>query len=99
MRLLCLLSPALYHGGADRQFVSAAPNEALTPGRSRAAAKLPEGFSVRAVATGLDDAGQPVGMSFDARGRRWVLQYLRYTALRGLKAVTQRSVLVPFTTR
>jgi putative membrane-bound dehydrogenase-like protein len=54
--------------------------------------KLPDGFTVRAVAT-EPMIRQPVSMSFDARGRLWVLQYLQYPNPAGLKAVKQDQYL------
>ena len=53
---------------------------------------LPEGFSVRAVAT-EPMIRQPLSMSFDNRGRLWVLQYLQYPNPAGLKAVKRDQYL------
>ena len=54
--------------------------------------KLPDGFSVRCVAS-EPMIRQPVSMSFDERGRLWVLQYLQYPNPAGLKPVKQDQYL------
>jgi putative membrane-bound dehydrogenase-like protein len=54
--------------------------------------KLPEGFSARCVAH-EPMVRQPVSISFDTRGRMWVLQYLQYPNYAGLKAVKQDQYL------
>jgi putative membrane-bound dehydrogenase-like protein len=54
--------------------------------------KLPPGFSVRVVAA-EPMVRQPVSMSFDERGRLWVLQYLQYPNYAGLKPVKQDQYL------
>jgi len=66
--------------------------DALTPEEAVKRFKLPEGFSVRCVAN-EPMIRQPVSMSFDARGRLWVLQYLQYPHYAGLKAVKQDQYL------
>jgi putative membrane-bound dehydrogenase-like protein len=66
--------------------------DALTPDEAVKRFKLPEGFSVRAVAT-EPMIRQPVSMSFDAQGRLWVLQYLQYPHYAGLKPVKQDQYL------
>ena len=66
--------------------------EALTPEEAVKRFKLPDGFSVRAVAT-EPMIRQPVSMSFDSRGRLWVLQYLQYPHYAGLKPVKQDQYL------
>jgi putative membrane-bound dehydrogenase-like protein len=66
--------------------------DALTPEEAVKRFKLPDGFSVRAVAT-EPMIRQPVSMSFDARGRLWVLQYLQYPHYAGLKPVKQDQYL------
>ncbi len=67
---------------------SAQPRGALTPEEAVKKFTLPEGFSVRCVAS-EPMIRQPVSMSFDSRGRLWVLQYLQYPHYAGLKPVTQ----------
>lgn len=54
--------------------------------------KLPPGFTVRVVAH-EPMVRQPVSMSFDERGRMWVLQYLQYPNPNGLKPVKQDQYL------
>lgn len=54
--------------------------------------KLPEGFSARCVAH-EPMVRQPVSISFDTRGRMWVLQYLQYPNYAGLKALKQDQYL------
>src|SRR5829696_5456449 len=66
--------------------------DALTPEEAVKRFKLPDGFSVRAVAT-EPMIRQPVSMSFDAQGRLWVLQYLQYPHYVGLKPIKQDQYL------
>jgi putative membrane-bound dehydrogenase-like protein len=54
--------------------------------------KLPEGFSARCVAS-EPMIRQPTSISFDNRGRLWVLQYLQYPNYAGIKAVKQDQYL------
>src|SRR3954453_11275653 len=75
---------------ACASFASAA--DALTPEEAVKRFKLPDGFSVRAVAT-EPMIRQPVSMSFDAQGRLWVLQYLQYPHYAGLKPLKQDQYL------
>ena len=60
--------------------------QGFTPEQAVKRMTLPEGFSVRAVAT-EPMIRQPLSMSFDNRGRLWVLQYLQYPNPAGLKPV------------
>jgi putative membrane-bound dehydrogenase-like protein len=53
---------------------------------------LPDGFTIRCVAA-EPMIRQPVSMSFDERGRLWVLQYLQYPNYAGLKPVKQDQYL------
>ena len=71
---------------------SFATADGLTPAEAEKRFKLPDGFSVRTVAA-EPMIRQPVSMSFDARGRLWVLQYLQYPNYAGLKAVKQDQYL------
>ena len=57
------------------------PQEALKQMR------VAEGFEVKLIAS-EPDIRQPVTMSFDERGRIWVVQYLQYPNPAGLKAVS-----------
>jgi putative membrane-bound dehydrogenase-like protein len=47
---------------------------------------VPEGFEIRLVVA-EPEVSQPLSISFDDRGRMWVLQYLQYPIPNGLKAV------------
>ena len=49
--------------------------------------RVAEGFAVQLIAR-EPDIRQPVTMSFDERGRLWVVQYLQYPNPAGLKAVS-----------
>ncbi|HXT41402.1 MAG TPA: PVC-type heme-binding CxxCH protein, partial [Candidatus Angelobacter sp.] len=49
--------------------------------------KVADGFEVKLVA-GEPDIRQPLSISFDERGRMWVIQYLQYPAPAGLKPVS-----------
>jgi putative membrane-bound dehydrogenase-like protein len=64
----------------------------LTPEEAVKRFKLPEGFTVRAVAT-EPMVRQPVSVSFDSRGRMWVMQYLQYPHYAGIKPVKQDQYL------
>ncbi|MFM8272224.1 MAG: PVC-type heme-binding CxxCH protein, partial [Gemmata sp.] len=66
--------------------------DGLTPQQAERRFKLPDGFSVRTVAA-EPLVRQPVSISFDARGRMWVLQYLQYPNYAGLKPVKQDQYL------
>lgn len=71
---------------------SSAAADGYTPEEAVKRMKLPDGFTVRAVAT-EPMVRQPVSISFDARGRMWVLQYLQYPNYAGLKPVKQDQYL------
>ncbi len=62
--------------------------QGLAPADAENAMKLPDGFTARLVAH-EPMIRQPVSMSFDERGRMWVLQYLQYPNPAGLKALKQ----------
>ena len=66
--------------------------QGYSPGDATKRMKLADGFGVRAVAA-EPMIRQPLSMSFDARGRLWVLQYLQYPNPAGLKAVKQDQYL------
>ena len=66
--------------------------QGLTPDEAAKRMKLPDGFSVRCVAH-EPMVRQPVSISFDTRGRMWVLQYLQYPNYAGLKPVKQDQYL------
>src|SRR6185369_18024713 len=69
----------------------------LFPGTSRAAGlapqdalrhmKVADGFEVALVAH-EPEIRQPLSVTFDERGRMWVIQYLQYPAPAGLKPVS-----------
>src|SRR5262245_21432189 len=65
------------------QFVSAG---GLTPEEAVKRMRVADGFEVRLVAS-EPLIRQPVSMSFDDRGRLWVLQYIQYPTPAGLKPV------------
>src|SRR5262245_53921843 len=71
---------------------SPAPADGLSPADAVKAMKLPDGFTVSAVAT-EPMIRQPLSVSFDERGRMWVLQYLQYPNYAGLKPVKQDQYL------
>jgi putative membrane-bound dehydrogenase-like protein len=60
--------------------------QALSPAEAQRRFKLAEGFSVELFAA-EPDVRQPVAMTFDDRGRVWVVQYLQYPNPAGLKPV------------
>jgi putative membrane-bound dehydrogenase-like protein len=78
--LILLLAPSL------------AAADGLSPEEAAKKMKLAPGFSVRAVAA-EPMIRQPVSVSFDDRGRMWVLQYLQYPNYAGLKPVKQDQYL------
>jgi putative membrane-bound dehydrogenase-like protein len=54
--------------------------------KALATMKAPEGFEVKLVAS-EPEIRQPISVTFDERGRMWVIQYLQYPAPAGLKPV------------
>jgi putative membrane-bound dehydrogenase-like protein len=58
----------------------------LTPEEARDKMELPEGFSAKLFAS-EPEVRQPVSISFDERGRMWVVQYIQYPTPAGLEAV------------
>src|SRR5260370_41974401 len=60
--------------------------QGFTPDEALKRMKVPDGFQVRLVAS-EPMIRQPVTMSFDDRGRLWVVQYLQYPNPEGLKPV------------
>ena len=60
--------------------------QGFTPEEAIRRMKVPEGFSVQLVAS-EPAIRQPVTMTFDDRGRLWVIQYLQYPTPAGLKPV------------
>ncbi len=66
--------------------------QGFTPEEAVKRMKLPEGFSARCVAH-EPVIRQPVSISFDNRGRLWVLQYLQYPNYAGLKPLQRDQYL------
>ncbi|HEV3136345.1 MAG TPA: PVC-type heme-binding CxxCH protein [Pirellulales bacterium] len=60
--------------------------QALTPEEALKHFKIADGFVVRLFAS-EPDVRQPLTMTFDDRGRMWIIQYLQYPAPSGLKPV------------
>lgn len=60
--------------------------EGLSPADAVRAFQVPEGFAVKLFAS-EPEIRQPVSMTFDRRGRMWVIQYLQYPHPNGLKVV------------
>ncbi len=60
--------------------------QALTPAEALQRFTVADGFEVKLFAS-EPLVRQPVTMTFDARGRMWVIQYLQYPAPAGLKSV------------
>jgi hypothetical protein len=58
----------------------------LAPEEAKASFKVAEGLEVQLLAH-EPTVRQPVSITFDDRGRLWVLQYLQYPIPKGLKAV------------
>ena len=66
--------------------------QGFTPEDALKRMQLPSGFSAKAVAT-EPMIRQPLSISFDERGRMWVLQYLQYPNPAGLKPLKQDQYL------
>jgi putative membrane-bound dehydrogenase-like protein len=66
--------------------------QGFTPDEALKRMQLPAGFTAKAVAT-EPLIRQPLSISFDERGRMWVLQYLQYPNPAGLKPVKQDQYL------
>ncbi len=66
--------------------------QGFTPEEAIKRMQLPEGFTAKAVAT-EPMIRQPLSMSFDEKGRMWVLQYLQYPNPAGLKPLKQDQYL------
>ena len=62
--------------------------QGFPPAEAAARMTVPDGFTVTTVAA-EPLIRQPLSISFDARGRLWVLQYLQYPNPAGLKALKQ----------
>ncbi len=79
---ICKLLLMLVLAGAARQ----AAAQALSPEQAQKRFKMAEGFEVQLFAS-EPMVRQPVTMTFDERGRMWVIQYLQYPNPAGLKPV------------
>src|SRR5215470_321577 len=66
--------------------VSPIRGQGFTPEEAVKRMKVPDGFQVKLVAA-EPMVRQPVTMTFDDRGRMWVIQYLQYPTPAGLKPV------------
>jgi putative membrane-bound dehydrogenase-like protein len=75
-----LLIPSLLHA------------QGYTPEEAVKRMKVPEGFAVKCVAH-EPMIRQPLSVSFDERGRMWVLQYLQYPNPAGLRPLKQDQYL------
>src|SRR5919199_412202 len=71
---------------------ASAHGQGFSPAEAVKRMKLAPGFSARLVAA-EPMIRQPVSISFDDRGRLWVLQYLQYPNPAGLKPVKQDQYL------
>ncbi len=60
--------------------------DGLPPAETVKKFKLPEGLEI-SLSVSEPQVAQPLSISFDDRGRMWVLQYLQYPIPNGLKAV------------
>ena len=84
-----LLAAALLVSGVSSPFLSA---QDRSPEASLARARAGEGLEVRLIAA-EPLIRQPVSISFDTKGRLWVLEYLQYPNPAGLNPVTQDQFL------
>ena len=82
---------ALLAGAAVLVPAGVALAEALSPEQALEHFKVADGFQVELVAS-EPEVRQPVTMTFDDRGRMWVIQYLQYPDARGLEAGRGRSL-------
>src|SRR5262245_31019135 len=60
--------------------------QAYSPEEAGRHMKVPEGFRVTLVAS-EPEVRKPVTITFDVRGRMWVIQYLQYPNPNGLKPI------------
>lgn len=67
------------------------PQGALTPQQALAAFHVPDDLKIEVVLS-EPVVRQPVSLSFDERGRLWVVQYLQYPAPAGLKMISRDGV-------
>src|SRR2546425_3395845 len=69
------------------QFSTALRAAGLSPQEALNHMKVADGFEVKLVAN-EPEIRQPLSVTFDERGRMWVIQYLQYPTPAGLKAVS-----------
>jgi putative membrane-bound dehydrogenase-like protein len=84
MKRATVFLSALLIGGALAHRVAWA--QGFPPEEAVGRMKVPDGFHVKLAAC-EPEVRQPVSMSFDDRGRLWVIQYLQYPTPAGLKPV------------
>ena len=86
-RLALSLAP-LFFLTASLCFLNHLANaDGLSPQEALKHMKVADGFDVQLVAS-EPEIRQPLSISFDERGRMWVIQYLQYPSPAGLKAVS-----------
>src|SRR5207253_2419635 len=67
-------------------FIGRASGQGFSPEEALKRMQVPEGFTVKLCAS-EPEIRQPLSITFDQRGRMWVLQYLQYPSPAGLKPV------------
>src|SRR5438552_1837532 len=87
-------SAAMDQSGRRRSLVlslmclaTALTSVASSPQQALEQMKVPKGFEVKLVAN-EPEIRKPLSITFDDRGRMWVIQYLQYPAPAGLKPVS-----------
>ncbi|HVU89538.1 MAG TPA: PVC-type heme-binding CxxCH protein [Pirellulales bacterium] len=78
--------PAFALAALGISIAAAARAEGLPPTEALKHFQVPKGFRLQLFAS-EPEIRQPVSMTFDARGRMWVIQYLQYPTPAGLTAV------------
>src|SRR6266849_10162511 len=81
--LLCVISALFFLLGLREVPIS---GQGFSPDEAVQRMQVPEGFQVK-LAASEPDIRQPLSISFDDRGRMWVLQYIQYPNPAGLKPV------------
>lgn len=82
-----MLASLLVLAGNLPETANLANAQGFTPEEARARMTVPEGFHVEVFAS-EPMIRQPLTVSFDERGRAWVIEYLQYPTPAGLKPVT-----------
>jgi putative membrane-bound dehydrogenase-like protein len=83
MKSALMLLAVLAIAAASAQHIGA---QGFSPQEAVKRMQVPDGFRVK-LAASEPDIRQPVTMSFDDRGRLWVIQYLQYPNPAGLKPI------------